>query len=188
MSSRLPRRAVRETDEARPLTGAALVDAVGGAAAAATAEARSIAFALAQAMRDGDPSAPRALTRMLDAAPPVRAADRPTVMNLLSALHFATMLPDEARADWVPPRHGVARVVVTGLVSGDALREQAENLLWALLDRDLAAGWLGPNVGGIIASSVSSSDLRAALQREARSIERPIPLIESGSEIPWALA
>ena len=66
-------------------------------------------------------------------APAVAAIDKVTLMNVLSALQFASMLPDDARADSVPARHAVAESVEMGLTSGEALREQTEGLLWPSL-------------------------------------------------------
>jgi hypothetical protein len=170
------------------LTGTALVDAVAGIAAGDTPHARGVAFAVAQAARGGDDNALRALDALLDQAPPIAARDEGTLVNVLSALQFASMLTDDARADWVPARHAIARTVELGLRSGEALREQTEGLLWALVDRRLAADWLGHDVADVIASGDVSSELREQIASQARTHEHGISLVADGDLYPLALA
>lgn len=144
MSPWLRRAAGRERrDAGAPWTGPALVDAAAGLAADDASRLRSVAFAVAQAAREGDDHALSALTALLTRAPAVGSFDSGALVNVLSALQFASMLPDETRADWLPPGHSVAQTVELGLSSDEALREQTDGLLWALVDRRLAADWLG---------------------------------------------
>lgn len=84
----------------REWTEATLVDAAEGLAADDPARARAVAFAVAQATRAGDDDALRALAALLTGAPAICAFDEGTLVNVLSALQFALMLPDEVRADW----------------------------------------------------------------------------------------
>jgi hypothetical protein len=169
-------------------TGAALVDAVAGIAPGDSSHARGIAFAVAQATRGGDDHALRALDALLDGAPAVAARDEGTLMNVLSALQFASMLPEDARADWVPARQAVARTVELGLRSGQALHEQTEGLLWALVDRRLAADWLGRDAADVVASGDVSSELREELASQVRTHEHRISLVADGDEFPFVLA
>lgn len=90
-------------------TGAALVHAAADLGADDTAHARAVSFAVAQATREGDDHALRALAALLTRALSVSAFDAGTLVNVASALQFASMMPDAARADWVPPMHAVAR-------------------------------------------------------------------------------
>lgn len=181
----LRRAAGREgRDSGAQWSGPALVDAVEGAAAGDVAGPRAITFAVAQAMREADDHATRALAGILAKMPAFAASDEGTLVNILSALQFASMLPDDAHADWVPARHPVTRTVELGLTSGDALREQTEGLLLALLDRRLAAGWLGPEAGARIASLVNSPELRHGLVSQLRSDKHLISFVAGGEEFP----
>ena len=109
-------------------------------------------------------------------------------MDVLSALQFASMLPDETRADWLPPGRAVAQTVELGLNSDEALREQTDALLWALVDRRLAADWLGGEAGSAVASHVDSSELREELMSQLRTHEHVISVVAGGQEFPCAPA
>lgn len=173
-----------ERDAGPQWTGAALVNAVADLAAGDAVHARAVAFAVAQAAREGDDHAMRALADMLAEAPAAAAFDEGTLVNVLSALQFASMLPDDARTDWVPARDAVARTVEMGLRSGEALREQTEGLLWALVDRRLAADWLGPDAGTAVASRVASFELRERLISQLRTHKHLISFVAGGEEFP----
>lgn len=170
--------------EGREWTEAALVDAAEGLAADDPARARAVAFAVAQATRAGDDDALRALAALLTGAPAICAFDEGTLVNVLSALQFASMLPDEVRADWMPPTRAVARTIELGLRSGEALREQTDGLLWALVNRRLAEDWLGPDATDAVASRVASSELRQELMSQLRTQERLISFVAGGEEFP----
>lgn len=164
--------------------GAALVDAAAGLAADDTAHLRAVAFAVAQATREADDHALPALAALLTRAPAVGAFDAGTLVNVLSGLHFASMLPDETRADWLPPRQAVARIVELGLNSGEALQEQTDGLLWALVNQRLAADWLGRDAGDSVASRVGSSELREELISQLGTHEPRISVVAGGEEFP----
>jgi len=149
-----------------------------------TAHARAVSFAVAQATREGDDHALRALAALLTRALSVSAFDAGTLVNVASALQFASMMPDAARAGWVPPTHAVARTVELGLRSGEALREQIDGLLWALVNRRLAADWLGRDAANAVAAHVASSELREELLRQARRSDRLISFVAGGEEFP----
>jgi hypothetical protein len=66
-----------------------------------------------------------------------------TLINLMSAVEYAMMLPDEARAGWTPPAEAIVSLVRRALGSNELLHEQAADLLGTLVDEGLADGWLG---------------------------------------------
>jgi hypothetical protein len=164
--------------------GGALVDAAAGLAAGSAADARAVAFAVAQATRRGEGHALDALAAVLAQGSVAAASDEGTLMNVLSALQFASMLPDGARANWIPPRHAVAHAVELGLSSGEALREQTDGLLWALVDRRLAADWLGGDALHTVVPRVASSGLRGELLSQVSTHEPVIDLVADGEEFP----
>jgi hypothetical protein len=163
MSPRLRRPGTIEETDAQPeWTGAALAEA----AALATEDpedAQAVAFAVACAIRDRDDDALLAMTALLAATAQVPVLPVGALVNVLSALQFAAMLPDDARGGWVPPSHAVGRVVEQGLTASVALREQATAALWTLVDRLLVADWLGREAAQAVASRVDSAELRHAL-------------------------
>ncbi len=189
MRSWLKRTADPDGNDAGPQwTGASLVKVVAGIAAGDVSRAREVAFAVAQAARDGDDHALRALSALLTQVHAVAASDEATLVNVMSALHFASMLPVDARADWAPARNSVAPIVEMGLRSGEALSDQTEGLLWALVDRRLAADWLGPEAGINVASRVVSSELRERLEGQLRTHKHLISVVAGGDEFPCVLA
>ncbi|MDQ6804655.1 MAG: hypothetical protein M3065_06745 [Actinomycetota bacterium] len=125
-----------------------------------------------------------ALARLLTEAPTVAAFDEGTLVNILSALQFASMLPDGAGTDSVPARQAVARIVEMGLTADEALREQTEGLLWALIDRRLAADWLAPDAGTLIASHIASSELRQQLTSQLHTHHNVVSFVAGGEEFP----
>jgi len=161
-----------------------LVDAAAGLGADNAGHARAVAFAVAQATRAGDDHALPALAALVTRAPSVSAFDEGTLVNVVSALQFASVLPDAARADWVPPTDAVARTVVQGLRSGEALREQTDGLLWALVNRRLAAYWLGRDGANAVAARIASPELREELLRQVRTSDRLISFVAGGEEFP----
>lgn len=182
------RRTASRRDAGLLWTGAALVDAVAGLAAGDAAHVRAVAFAVAQAAREGDEHAMQALADMLTAPLTFAASDDGTLVNILSALQFASMLPEEARADRLLARQAVTRTVEMGMRSSEALREQTEGLLWALVDRRLAADWLGPEAETVVASCVGSSELREGLLSQLRTHEPSISFVAGGEEFPCVSA
>ncbi len=109
-------------------------------------------------------------------------------MNLVSALQFASMLPDATRAEWVPPTGTIARTVELGLRSDGALREQTDGLLWALVNRRLAADRLGRDGANAVAARVVSSELREELLDQVRPSDRLISFVAGGEEFPCVTA
>jgi hypothetical protein len=178
--------AVREADAGQRWTGTALVDAAANIAGSDPADAREVAFAVAEATRDGGDRALRALAALLTAATTVSELDEGALVNVLSALHFASMLPDDARDAWVPPSQAVVLTVERGLASSEAVHEQTDGLLWALVDRRLAAGWLGHDGCRAIALHVRSDELREELIRLGESRETVMSFVAAGDEYPCA--
>lgn len=173
------RAASRRTLSERP-SGTALVDAASSLSGRDAEDVRAVAFAVAQATRDGDPHALSALSALLAAAHAVDV-DTGALVNALSALQFAAMLPDEVRADWAPPSSAVAEIVGLGLDS-DAHLEQTIDLLWALVNQRVAADWLGAGATAL-ASRVASSELGQELVAQARMNE-PLISLEDWDEYP----
>jgi hypothetical protein len=177
------RRTTKGPDAGADWVGPALMNAATGFAAHDPAHARAVAFAVAQATRAGDDYALGALTEVIARLSDVCASDDATLMNVLSALQFASMLPEDARADWVPPPADVAHALELGL-SSDALREQAAGLLWALVTRRLVADWIGPSAASVVASRIASADLREEFLSQVRAHEPPVSFVQGGDEFP----
>jgi hypothetical protein len=154
-----------EAAEIHP-TGAALIDAAAGSTEDDVALLQRVAFTVAEATRKGDDHALTALAALLTRASGMRVSDAGVLVNILSALQFASMLPEEARADWLPPRHAVARLVEVALNSDDAIREQGEDLLWELVSTQLVADWLGRQAGSRVVAHLGSSELQGELERQ----------------------
>lgn len=179
------RRPVRseQRDAVAQWTGPSLREAVLSLAPGDVAHARALAFAVAQAIREGHGDALPALTRLLAEVPMVAATDEGTLMNVLSALQFASMLADDAHADWVPANDSVAKIVDMGLTASGTLPEQAEGLLWALIDRRLAADWLGPEAGAMVVGRVASLELRKELL-SSLNMRLSVGVVADGGEFP----
>lgn len=127
-----------------------------------------VAFDIASAVRDrGDEQTLVALDVMLAV---LRAAPAPsygTLVNVLTAVQHAAMLPGDSLGSWRPSAGSLGRVLEHAQQSeNEPLRRQVDDLLWALAERELARAWLGPDAS-TVASRVEASDLRAALQRQA---------------------
>jgi hypothetical protein len=121
-----------------------LAEAVAGLAVEDAERVQVVAFAVACAVRDADDG--QALPVLADLLVTTSVAvdvNEGTLINLLSAVQYASLLPTDVRAGWKPPAEAVASLVRRGLGSSEALREQAEDLLGALVDEDLADDWLG---------------------------------------------
>lgn len=183
--SRWLRRAARPEwrDPGAQWTGPALVDAAARLAPDDVAHARAVAFAVAEATREGDDDALRALSVLLSRSSAISVLDESTLVNVLSALHFASMLPEDVRGGWLPPTDAVARAIELASRSGEVLRDQTDGLLWALLDRRLAADWLGRENAQAVASRVIS-DLREQVVSQLHTHEPVISLVAGGEEFP----
>lgn len=167
-------------------SGPALVDAAASDATREGAFAREVAFAVAQATRDGDAHALPALSALLAGISQEHGFDEGALVNLMSAVQFASMRPD-ARSDWVPPTAAIARSVELGQSSDELLRDQAEGLLWALVDRRLAAAWLGREGVHALAQGDVSPALRKELLGQVRASDL-VSLVSGGEEFPCVTA
>lgn len=146
----------------------ALVEAAKHVGAGDERRDQVVAFDIALAVRDrGGEQTLVALDVMLDV---LRAAPAPsygTLVNVLTAVQHASILPDESLGSWRPSAGSLGSVLDHAQSGNEPLRRQVDDLLWALAERELAGPWLGRDVS-TVASRVEASDLRAVLERQAR--------------------
>jgi hypothetical protein len=145
-------------------TGDELLVAAGNVEKADDEEAQRTAFAVAVGVRDDDPQGIPALTALLTGAARRAALGEGTLVNTLTAVQYASMQMSDAAIAWVPPRPELTRLVLLALDGRELLREQAEELLWAFVDRRLVGRWLGDRAAEITAA-VRDPGLREALAR-----------------------
>jgi hypothetical protein len=127
-----------------------------------------VAFDIASAVRDrADEQTLVALDVMLDVLCTAPAPSYGTLVNVLTAVQHASILPDESLGSWRPSAGSLGSVLDHAQQSeNEPLRRQTDDLLWALAERKLAGTWLGDDVS-TVASRVEASDLRVALERQA---------------------
>jgi hypothetical protein len=145
----------------------ALVEAAKQVGAGDERRDQVVAFDIAVAVRDhGGEQTLVALDVMLDV---LRAAPVPsygTLVNVLTAVQHASILPDESLGSWRPSAGSLGSVLGHAQSGNEPLRRQVDDLLWALAERELTGPWLGRDVS-TVASRVEASDLRAVLERQA---------------------
>lgn len=129
-----------------------------------------VAFDVARAIRDaGDASSLRALSALLEALRTAPAPASGTLVNVVTALQYAAMLPDETLEGWDPPSGSLDRLLDRALSLDEPMRRQADDLLWALAERRLFGGWLGRRAA-TVADRVPPGDLRAELERQVATV------------------
>jgi hypothetical protein len=163
-----------------------LADVVAGLAMEDAERVQVVAFAVARAVRDaGDGEALPVLADLLTAASGVPDLNEGALINLLSAVQYATLLPAGARAGWTPPAEAVARLLRRGLGSSKLPREQAEGVLGALVDDGLAADWLGPDATRDLVGSRGSGDPRLTTRQRRRAVANASALGRSSGAATW---
>jgi hypothetical protein len=166
--------------EERSTEGIALVDAATHVGTGDDRRDQIVAFDVARAVRDdGDEQALIALYTVLDVLRTAAAPSYGTLVNVLTAVQHALILPDEALGRWRPPPGSLGRLLDHALSENEPLRLQADDLLWALVERHLAGAWLGRRAS-TVAWRVGASELRAAL--EAQTEQVGISYIKDGYE------
>jgi hypothetical protein len=174
----------RDADPDAAVPAAELLKAVAALAIDDVKHAQAVAFAVARAIREADEAALPALAMLLTATKSAPSLNEGTVINLLSALQYATLLPGDVRAGWAPPAAAVASLVERAMEANTVLRDQAEGVLWALADDGLITGWLGAQVARDLANRVDSTELKNELLRRPR----PFGLVAEEEEYPCAAA
>lgn len=149
------------------MTATALIDAARRLGTGDDTVDQVVAFDIALAVRDdGDERALRALDAMLDVLRTAPAPSCGTLVNVLTAVQYALILPDEVLGRWRPPPGSLGRMLDHALSGDEPLRRQADDLLWALVERRLAGSWLGRRAS-TMAWRVQTSELQAALEGQA---------------------
>jgi hypothetical protein len=151
---------------------------------------RASSHAVAQALRAGEASALPAFAALLVGAQEAAVSDSGATTNLLSGLHFASMMSADQRGGWAPPSLFTDHLLTDAVSGGsEALREQAEGVLWALVDHEVLGAWTTPEgirrLAGLVEEPELSEKLLAATVREDGSLVR---LVSVGEEFPCVAA
>ena len=146
--------------------------------------ARQATFDVARAVKDASPHALVVLRMLLRELSGGRLQDSAILLNLMTALQFAAVLQPTAR-DWEAPTESIMVVLSAGLAE-DVSRQQAEGLLWALINNDLAGTWIDIDPGSRLLQMVETPSLRSRLDAVALDPGPPPDLgpVESWGEFP----
>lgn len=146
--------------------GAELVDVARHVGSKDEPQDQVVAFEVALAVRDERGRYPlAALTALLTGlGAEAVAPSYGTLVNTLTAVQYALMLEDEELEGWAPPADALGRIVLKAMAENELMRDQADDLLWALAERRPVGLWLGPRAPEI-AANVRDPELRAALTR-----------------------
>jgi hypothetical protein len=169
-----------KSGEERSAEGIALVDAATQVGTGDDRHDQVVAFDVALAVRDnGDEQALVALDVMLDVLRTAVAPSYGTLVNVLTAIQYALILPDESLGRWRPPPGSLGRMLDHALAGNEPLRRQVDDLLWALVERQRAGSWLGRRAS-TVAWRVEAPALQAALEAQAEQVG--ISYIKDGYE------
>lgn len=150
---------------------------------------RTSAHAVAQALRAGDASALPAFAALLVGADEAAVSDGGAKTNLLSGLHFASLMSAEQRGDWAPPTSSTDHLLADAVSGGsESLREHAEGVLWALIDHEVLRTWTTPEGARRLAGIVGEPELSGQLLAAAVRDDGLVRLISVGEEFPCVAA